>query len=559
VKDTPGRLEIVQGSRGWGLFLLWLATPLPIFGPACWERLQAGVGLWTQLVDRFELPALGVTVGVIALLLGLCSTLWGRHTVLVDPVQGQISTWRGRLWPVKRQAWLLTALRSVSVRQSRYTTSTRVRAGGASVRVATGVHYVDHLTLEGEGFSLPLGSGEASKDHARALAGWLGVSCSYTPHRGGAAALDPVGDSPPSLPGAPESRAVAVVLVLQLLVAGLAGLTWPVAEAMSERAYGPRTEGERRLIGHGWASPIMTKTLFDDWDMLGGPASVWSVAFSPDGERLVSGARDELIVWDAASGEVVAQLRQPELGAVHYVWLGDEEVVGFTHDDRGGGWETFRWDLTSPVVTPAPVGEGRPALPDGRPLLVVLPDVGRRGRLLVEDLTGGTRTEIEVAGDVDLWAVDAQAQAIVCWHQQPSGKVRLYPLQGPATRDLGISSPPDPSFLALTPGAERLVVGRPDNVRVWGVSSGRIELQVPQATSTESRSKVALSADGRRLAVYAEGYGLSVWTLEEPPQCLLKRSAPVNWVSRVAISPDGSRVALACGDQLVRVWDVPDP
>ena len=55
--------------------------------------------------------------------------------------------------------------------------------------------------------------------------------------------------------------------------------------------------------------------------------SVYSVAFSPDGTRVVSGSRDELVkIWDAATGAEVRIFVGERLG-----WRGNGGVV------RGGG------------------------------------------------------------------------------------------------------------------------------------------------------------------------------------------------------------------------------
>src|SRR5258708_34241956 len=51
-----------------------------------------------------------------------------------------------------------------------------------------------------------------------------------------------------------------------------------------------------------------------------GRVPVWCVAFSPDGQRIVTGSFDDTVeVWEAASGEQVAAWYQEERAAAQYV------------------------------------------------------------------------------------------------------------------------------------------------------------------------------------------------------------------------------------------------
>jgi hypothetical protein len=120
-------------------------------------------------------------------------------------------------------------------------------------------------------------------------------------------------------------------------------------------------------------------------------ATVWSVAFSPDGTRLASGSSDDTVrLWDVASGQETARLEGH--GA-------DVNSVAFSPDGTrlasGGDDDTVRlWDMASGQQTARLEGHG-----DGVGSVAFSPDGTR--------LASGRRGSIFGGGDnaVHLWDV----------------------------------------------------------------------------------------------------------------------------------------------------------
>src|SRR5438105_565359 len=91
------------------------------------------------------------------------------------------------------------------------------------------------------------------------------------------------------------------------------------------------------LLGIAWLGLVMTAPLSAQQSatLTGHTDSVWSVAFSPDGKRIVSGGRDQTVkVWDAQTGTETLSLKG------HTDWVNS---VAFSPDGKriasgsGGG------------------------------------------------------------------------------------------------------------------------------------------------------------------------------------------------------------------------------
>jgi WD40 repeat protein len=254
------------------------------------------------------------------------------------------------------------------------------------------------------------------------------------------------------------------------------------------------------------ALDTMTSLLARDLELTA--ASVFGVAFSPDGRRLASASVGKVVIWDADTGHELRTLRG-HTGAVSQVAFspdgrrlasaGADNIVRLWDPDSGQERGGYR--VNSDGIYGIAFG------PDGRRLAT----------------TGYGEAHI-----LDLEA--DQAARVLGRHK--GGAVHV----------------------TFSPAGDRVASSGDDGmVKVWDAASGRLLL-----TLRAHRQGAAsdYSPDGRRLATCGadDDNAVRVWDAETGREVLTLRGH-ANAVVRVAFSRDGRYLASAGLDQTVRIWD----
>jgi WD40 repeat protein len=320
---------------------------------------------------------------------------------------------------------------------------------------------------------------------------------------------------------------------------------------VSSVAYSP--DG-RCLVSGAWDKTVAV------WDaetgqrlfvLTGHQGDVSSVAFSPDGRRIASGAYDHTVrVWDAQTGQRLLVLTG------HH---GDVSSVAFSPDGRriaSGAWDktVAVWDAQAGQRLCELTGHHDEVSsvaysPDGRCLVsgawdktVAVWDAETGQRLLV--LTGhhGDVSSVAFSPDGRRLASGAYDHTVRVWDAQ-TGQ-RLLVLTG---HHGGVNS------VAFSPDGRCLVSGAWDKtVAVWDAETSEQLLLL--TGHQDGVNSVAFSPDGRRLASGADDHTVAVWDAETG-QRLLELTGHHGGVSSVAFSPDGRRIASGADDHTVGVWD----
>ncbi len=252
-------------------------------------------------------------------------------------------------------------------------------------------------------------------------------------------------------------------------------------------------------------------------EVVGGPLQVTSVAFSPDGRRLMSfgGHEDALLLWDVQTGDLLKTFRDPGAGvpANSAAFSPDGQILALGCGDSRFGYV----DLWNPETD------------EHRDIL------GAPGTVVSMVFSPDSRTLAAVVGwdDKGLYVWDAHTEK------------RLHKLTGHTG-----------SIYALAISSKGRVVagGRKGDrtLRMWDTYTG--DLLKTLKGHTDMVHALAFSPDGDTLASASSDSTLRVWDTETGQQKKILL-AHIGWGNDVAFSPDGAWLASASQDDKIRLWD----
>ncbi len=321
-------------------------------------------------------------------------------------------------------------------------------------------------------------------------------------------------------------------------------------------------QGDRIISG----SPDNTLRLWDlEGRTIGEPFQghtnlVLAVAFSPQGDRIISGSRDNTLrLWDL-EGRTIGEPFQGHTNlvlAVAFSPQGDRII-------SGSGDNTLRlWDLEGRTIT---LGSGSA---NGEPFqghtnsvyAVAFSPQGDRiisgsrdNTLRLWDLEGRTIGEPFQGHSDGVWAVAFSPTGNRIISGSGDNTLRLWDLEGRTIGEPFQGHSGSVLAVAFSPTGNRIISSSGDNtLRLWDLEGRTIG--EPFQGHSGSVLAVAFSPTGDRIISGSDDHTLRLWDLEgrtigEPFQ------GHSDSVTAVAFSPTGDRIISGSDDHTLRLWDL---
>ncbi|KAF7351988.1 WD-REPEATS-REGION domain-containing protein [Mycena venus] len=285
--------------------------------------------------------------------------------------------------------------------------------------------------------------------------------------------------------------------------------------------------------------------------------TVYSVAFSPDGKRIVSGSRDNtMCLWDAESGMAIGEPFEGHTDVVYSVAFSPDgkRIVSGSQDN------TVRvWDVESGLAIGDPFKGHTDWVrsvafsPDGKQIVSGSDDKTVRvwnaesGVAIGDPFKGHTNWVMTVAFSPDSKRiVSGSRDNTMCLWDGESGVAIGDPFKGHTNTVYSV---------AFSPHGKRIVSGSGDNtVRLWDMESG-LAIGVPFEGHTNTVISVAFSPDGKRIVSGSTDRTVRVWEAESGVAIGNPFKGHTDWVRSVVFSPDGKQIVSGSDDKTVLVRD----
>jgi WD40 repeat protein len=278
---------------------------------------------------------------------------------------------------------------------------------------------------------------------------------------------------------------------------------------------------------------------------------VYPVAYSPDGRWIASGSWDQkILLWDAATGEACATLPHP--GIVRTLAFTPDGSRLVSGGDFGGG--LLLWDVSTRQVRDWARGAGESVWslavsPDGARIAAGNYDPKAGYTLSVWDVATGQQVGagkgMPFAFSPDgkwLAGRDAGGKNVVLWDARDFQPVATWPGH---TAEVNATTFDRDGRRLLSASSDR-------TVRLWDTTTGEC-LRVFKG-HTDEVFAATFHPDGTRIASAGRDRAIWLWDPASDEE-VARLPGHASYVWSLAFSPDGKTLVSGSGDTTVRLWD----
>lgn len=323
-------------------------------------------------------------------------------------------------------------------------------------------------------------------------------------------------------------------------------------------AYSP--DGRRIVAGAGLpfnlpgTNPSITPGDLRIWDSATGQliaapekhaGAIWAVDYSADGRRIASASADGVVrVWDAQTCQTIAKLSGPEVSnvSIKFSPVGSLMAIADSRSLRLWDWKTQEIKLESTHFRGncpmAFTADGTRLVAGHESNVVELLDIKTGAIVRSFKAEFGQIRGVTYSPDGSILAGATEVGPVVVWDAE-TGQERLQ------LRGHGGES----TCVAFSPDGARLVSGSVDQtVRVWDLKTGFEVLNL--RGHTFGVRSVAYQSDGTRIASGSQDGTVKVWDANRDPRGLRIRKGDNGgeWTGRLSFTPDGERIVVVRHD-----------
>jgi WD40 repeat protein/serine/threonine protein kinase len=279
----------------------------------------------------------------------------------------------------------------------------------------------------------------------------------------------------------------------------------------------------------------------------GHTGNVVSVAFSPDGRRIFTGGADQKArIWEATTGQEILTLNGQTNLAKSVAFSPDgQRIVTGGSDGMARVWEAASGKQVFTLhAHNAPI-ESVAFSPDGRRLvtggddLAKIWDTGTGQELLTLSGHGSWVTAVAFSPDGQRIITGSHDKTAKVW--DTTSGIQLLTLEAHTGYVVSV---------AFSPDGQRLITSSADRTaKVWEAADGQEIVTLKGHASFVTSA--AFAPDNQRIVTGSADNTAKVWSAVDVMESL----AGDAWITSVAVSPDGQRIATGSADQTAQVWD----